>query len=182
MNIDFVARRVRLDERAREIVQTKLAKLAKVLPKDAQAHVVVERVKKDVSLEVTVVGRQRTWTAREINQDQQAAAHAVLDRIASQAKKTKAKVKEEKKHRAPGGVRSPALWAPPAATAAPAEGERGTGPRAEQVRARPMFEEDALHRFTTRDHDVLVFRDPGSDALRVLYRRRDGSLGLLIPS
>jgi hypothetical protein len=45
-----------------------------------------------------------------------------------------------------------------------------------------MFEEDALHRFTSRDHDVLVFRDPGSDALRVLYRRRDGSFGLLMPS
>lgn len=180
MNIDFVARRVRLDARVREIVEKKLAKLSKVLPKDAQAHVVVERVKKDVSLEVTVVGRQRTWTAKEINQDQQAAAHAVLDRIAAQAKKTKSKVREEKKHRSPGGVRAPEVWAAPAP--APRSDSGGLlGPR-EAVRARPMFEEDALHRFTSRDHDVLVFRDPGSDALRVLYRRRDGSLGLLMPS
>ena len=181
MNIDFVARRVRLDPSVREIVEKKLAKLAKVLPKDAQAHVVVERVKKDFAVEVTVVGRQRTWTAKEIGQDQPAAAHAVLDRIAAQAKKTKAKVREEKKHRAPGGVRSPEVWEAPAAVA-PADGDRRPGPRAEQVTARPMFEEDALHRFTTRDHDVLVFRDPGSESLRVLYRRRDGSLGLLIPS
>src|SRR5262249_35020168 len=135
MNIEFVARRVRLDARAREVVEKKLAKLVKVLPKDAQAHVVVERVKKDVTLEVTVVGRQRTWTARESTADQQAAAHAVLDRIAAQAKKTKAKVREEKKHRAPGGVRSPAVWA-----AAPprGDGEGSVGPR-EAVRARPMF-------------------------------------------
>jgi putative sigma-54 modulation protein len=180
MNIEFVARRVRLDPEVREIVEKKLAKLAKVLPKDAQAHVVVERVKKDYAVEVTVVGRQRTWTAKEIGQDQQAAAHAVLDRIGSQAKKTKAKVREEKKHRAPGGVRSPEIWVPPAS--APSDGDRRLGPRAEQVTARPMFEEDALHRFTSRDQDVLVFRDPGSDSLRVLYRRRDGSLGLLIPS
>jgi len=181
MNIDFVARRVRLDPDVREIVEKKLAKLAKVLPSDAQAHVVVERVKKDVSVEITVAGRQRTWTAKELGQDQQAAAHAVLDRIVAQAKKTKAKVKEEKKHRAPGGVRVPEAWRPPVA-AEPAEDQRRPGPRAEQVTARPMFEEDALHRFTARDHDVLVFRDPGTESLRVLYRRRDGSLGLLIPS
>jgi ribosomal subunit interface protein len=180
MKIDFVARRVRLDPVVRDIVEKKLSKLAKVLPRDAQAHVVVERVKKDVSLEVTVAGRQRTWTAQEIGQDQQAAAHAVLDRIAAQAKKSKAKVKEEKKHRAPGGVRSPEAWA----VARPGDGgEPPIGPRAEPVTARPMFEEDALHRFTSRDHDVLVFRDAASDnALRVLYRRKDGSLGLLIPS
>src|SRR6185369_5228264 len=99
--------------------------------------------------------------------------------IAAQAKKTKAKVKEEKKHRS-SGVKSPESWTPPvdgeAVAAAP------TSPLAESVKARPMFEEDALHRFTSRDHDVLVFRDPGSDSLRVLYRRRDGTLGLLIPS
>jgi putative sigma-54 modulation protein len=182
MNIEFVARRVRLDPGVREIVEKKLAKLAKVLPKDAQAHVVVERMKKDYAVEVTVVGRQRTWTAKEIGQDQQAAAHAVLDRIGSQAKKTKSKVREEKKHRAPGGVRSPEVWVPPASASAPSDGDRPLGPRSEQVTARPMFEEDALHRFTSRDQDVLVFRDPSSDSLRVLYRRRDGSLGLLIPS
>jgi len=181
MNIEFVARRVRLDERVRDIVEKKLEKLLKVLPKDAQAHVVVERLKKDVSLEITVVGRQRTWTAKEVNQDQQAAAHAVLDRIAAQVKKTKAKVREDKKHGAPGGVRAPEGWAPPAPAPRP-DGERPMGPRAERVTARPLFEEDALHRFTSRNHDVLVFRDPGSDALRVLYRRRDGSLGLLIPT
>src|SRR5262249_21202444 len=126
----------------------------------------------------TVVGRQRTWTARESNSDQQAAAHAVLDRIAAQAKKTKSKVREEKKHRAPGGVRSPAVWAAPAPRR---DGEGSLGPR-EAARARPMVAEAALQRCASKNHDVRVFRDPGSDALRVLYRRRDGSLGLLIPS
>jgi hypothetical protein len=75
-------------------------------------------------------------------------------------------------------VRSSGLWTEP-------EGEprdRRPGPRREPVTARAMFEEDALTAFSGSNGDVLVFRDLGaSDAFRVLYRRRDGGLGLLIP-
>jgi putative sigma-54 modulation protein len=180
MKIEYTARRVKLSPKVREIVEKKFIKLSKVLPADAQAHVIVHAEKKGVTVEVNVVGRQRTWTAAEIGGDQETATHAVLERIEAQAKKTKQKVKEEKKHTS-AGVRSPEVWAP---AAVPGDGpvERRMGPEAEQVKARPMFEEDALTQFTARDKDVLVFRDPSSDALRVLYRRRDGSLGLLIPS
>jgi len=181
MKIDYTARRVRLDPKVREIVEKKLVKLAKVLPADAQAHVIVHGEKKGVTVEVNVVGRQRTWTATEVGGDQETAAHAVLDRIAAQAKKTKAKVKDDKKHGS-AGVRSPELWVAPVVPVDRMEAPPKMGPRAQQVKARPMFEEDALTQFTAKDGDVLVFRDPSSDALRVLYRRRDGSLGLLIPS
>jgi hypothetical protein len=45
-----------------------------------------------------------------------------------------------------------------------------------------MFEEDALAAFAASRREVLVFRDPTFDnALRFLYRRRDGTLGLVVP-
>jgi putative sigma-54 modulation protein len=181
MNIDFTARRLKLDPRVRELVETKLSKLERVLPPDAQAHVIVKSEKKGVSVEVTVVGRQRTWTATEGGPDQESAVHAVLERIAAQAKKTKAKVKEEKKKQGRGTLKAVEAWTGPAEAAEVTVPAAPRPPKAERIVARPTFEEDAVHKFQKWDRQIMVYRDPTDDSLRILYRRRDGSLGIVVP-
>jgi putative sigma-54 modulation protein len=176
MKIDFVARRVRLSERVTSLAETKLGKLEKVLPSDAQARVVIRREKLGVAVEITISARQRTLTATEVAQDQETAARAAIAHIEAQARRTKGRVREEKKHR-PSLGRTPA-WEAPADTAPV---EPPVGPRREPVTVRAMFEEDALTSFSASTREVMLFRDPTDDAVRVLYRRRDGSLGLLIP-
>ena len=178
MKIDAIARNMRLYGAVKETFEKKLGKLEKVLPKGAQARVVVFAEKKGIKVEVTIAARQRTWTAEAVAEDQLGAAQEAMDRIAAQVKKTKAIVKERKKH-APSGVRSPQAWretrsAEPEAPVAPT--------RSEAVLARPMFEEDALNAFGGDGREVLVYRDLSDEhGLRVLYRRRDGGVGLLVP-
>jgi putative sigma-54 modulation protein len=185
MNIDFTARRVNLNPKVREIVEKRLAKLSKVLPSDAQAHVIVRAEKLGVSVEITIVGRQGTWTATEVGDDQEKASYAVLERISAQAKKSKGKSREEKKHRA-SAVQASTLSEVIVEKIEKKKKKRSAEPRVgarhEKVAVRPMFEEDALNVFTGGNREILVFRDPANDALRVLYRRRDGSLGLVIPT
>ena len=180
MKIDYTARRIRLHAAVREVVEKKMAKLEKVLPAGADARIVVYSEKKGTTVEVTVTARNRTWTAEATAADQQAAAQAAMERIAAQAKKTKAKVKETKKHTV-SAVRRPDAWNETAPAELPER--RIPGPRREALVARPMFEEDALTAFAGSDREILVYRDPtDADAVRVLYRRRDGGMGLLIPS
>ncbi len=177
MNVDFTARRMTIDLKVQKLIEKKLEKLAKVLPADAQAHVIARAEKKAVAIEITIVGRQRTWTATESADDQDTAARAALERIEAQAKKATAKVKEEKK-RHPSPVRAHAL-----AEAEPKRPAPRREPHRESATARPMFEEDALNTFSGSGKDVMVYRDAADkSAFRVLYRRRDGTLGLLIPN
>ena len=179
MNIEFTSRRARLHSGVKELVEKKLQKLEKILPPDVQAHVILRGENKGVSLEVTVVGRQRTWTATEAGTDQEAMSYDVLERIEAQIRKTKAKVKEEKKHQ-PSVIK-----AAKGADEEPAEEPKGrpaAALKAEKVVARPTFEEDALHKFQKWNRDVMVYRDPADESFRVLYRRRDGTIGLLIPT
>ena len=147
-------------------------------PRDAQARVILRAEKKSVAIEITVTAGQKTWAATENGETQETAAHSVLERIEAQVKKTKARVKEEKKHRT-SGVRRPEAW-----KAAPEEKIEPPGevPRRERVTVRPMFEEDAVAAFTGGTRPVLVFRDPNDDSLKVLYRRRDGGLALVVPA
>ncbi len=45
----------------------------------------------------------------------------------------------------------------------------------------PMFEEDAATRMDELGHDFFVFVDAETERVAVLYRRRDGDLGLIEP-
>ncbi|MEO8463061.1 MAG: ribosome-associated translation inhibitor RaiA [Chloroflexota bacterium] len=45
----------------------------------------------------------------------------------------------------------------------------------------PMFEEDAAARMDELGHDFFVFVNAESERLAILYRRRDGDLGLIEP-
>jgi ribosomal subunit interface protein len=176
MKTAFIARRIRIYPSTQEIVQTKLSKLERFLPRTVQAHVVVQREKNSISVEVALAGRQRTWKAAASGPDQWTAAQEVMDRIAAQVKKSKALVKEEKKRSGPS-VRKPEGWPETAA-----EPRAASGPRRESAAARQMFEEDALTAFQASGGDLLVYRDLGADAaLRILYRRRDGRVGLVVP-
>ena len=71
MKIDFTARGLRLDPAVREMAEAKLERLSKVLPEDAQAHVVVRREKKEVAVEVTVQARQHAWVAAASGAEQE---------------------------------------------------------------------------------------------------------------
>jgi len=177
MKITFTARHVRLHPRLRAVVETKLAKLARTLSRDAEAHVVVTAGKKDLEVEVSVAGRHGTLTAAARAGDQVSAAQEVMDRIAAQTVKSKTKATGVKK-RAASPVRDPKVW--PAEP--PAEPARHAGPRRETQSPRSMFEEDALTAFAASRREIFVFRDPASHhALRFLYRRKDGTLGLVVP-
>ncbi len=177
MKTTFTARHVRLHPRLRQIVEAKLQKLSRGLPVDAEAHVVVTAGKKDLEVEVSVAGRHGTLTAAARGADQASAAQDVMDRIAVQAVKARTKANGVKK-RAASPMRNPATWP----EEAPAEVPRQPGPRRETQSPRSMFEEDALVAFSASRREIFVFRDPASHhALRVLYRRKDGMLGLVVP-
>lgn len=179
MNIEFTSRRARLHDSVKELFEKKLGKLEKVLPPDVQAHVILRGENKGVSLEVTVAGRHRTWTATEAGVEQESMAYAVLERIEAQIRKSKAKVKEEKKHH-PSALKAAKSAAEEAADTP--KSRPAASLRPEVVVARPTFEEDALHKFVKWNRDVMVYRDPSDESFRVLYRRRDGTIGLLTPT
>ena len=177
MRTDYTARHIRIHSGVRDVVETKLARLERVLPPRAEARVVVTAGKKDVEVEVAVHGKTRSFTGVGRGADQRTAAQAAMERLAGQVRKTKAIVKESKKHRA-SGVRA-AAWAPESVEAAP---RAVPGPQRESVNPRAMFEEDALTHFAASRREFMVFRDAASGhQIRFLYRRRDGGFHLVAP-
>jgi putative sigma-54 modulation protein len=53
--------------------------------------------------------------------------------------------------------------------------------RAKRYAVKPMSVEDAALRVDGGDDTFLVFRNAETDAVSILYRRKDGNLGLIEP-
>ncbi|MFN3332443.1 MAG: sigma 54 modulation/S30EA ribosomal C-terminal domain-containing protein, partial [Caldilinea sp.] len=63
-----------------------------------------------------------------------------------------------------------------------AEEEPGYIIRRKQFLVEPMEEEEALEQMELLGHDFFVFYNPHTSSVNVIYRRKDGNYGLLIPA
>ncbi|MGI9539695.1 MAG: sigma 54 modulation/S30EA ribosomal C-terminal domain-containing protein, partial [Miltoncostaeaceae bacterium] len=67
-----------------------------------------------------------------------------------------------------------------------AEAPPASGPEPKLVKEKrfvlqPMDPEDAAHQMDLVEHDFFVFRNDRTDEVNVVYRRRDGDYGLIVP-
>ncbi len=53
--------------------------------------------------------------------------------------------------------------------------------RTKEIQVKPMYSDEAVEQMELLGHDFFVFRDADTDQINVVYRRKDGHYGLLVP-
>jgi putative sigma-54 modulation protein len=173
MKIEFTGRQTGVPDEVRRLAERKLQKVGKLLPSLTRAHVILSADKHRQVAEVSVHSRRLDLAAVEVTTDPRLSVSGAIEKLLRQAQRQRAKGRERK------GAASPRL-----APAAPERGGDGGGPRvvrSRRVAVRPMTLEEAALEMGSRADGVLVFRDRATDRMGVLFRRRDGSLGLIEP-
>ena len=103
-----------------------------------------------------------------------------VEKVEQQAKKLKGKWSERKRsdtrRRVPRTVRAAAAIRPPRP-----EPEAPRVIRATRYAIKPMSVDDAALRIEETAEPFIVFRHPDSAAVSIVYRRKDGQLGLIEP-
>jgi len=177
MKIEYTGRQTEVAPEIRRLAERKLGKLAKVLRGITSVHVVLGADRHRQVVEVTVQSRHLTLAASEESPDQAVSLTTVMDKLTRQAQRHMGRLRERKR-RAP--ARTAAL-----PSAAPARPARGDGePRVVRSRrfvAKPMTVDEAVLEVETSGEGFLVFRDATTERVSVLYRRKDGNLGLIEP-
>jgi len=175
--------------------QRKLAKLTRILPPwDEPPHVELElSVERNPSIdrnqvcEVTVRTKGPVLRVRESDRDMYLAIDHAVQKLERQAGRYRDR---RRRHRPPHGAGAPsqievpaAAGAPPVVVANAADDE--PEPRlvkTKRFEMKPMSVEDAAMQIELLNHDFYVFRnDDDGAAVSVIYRRRDGDLGLIAP-
>ncbi|MFL6539965.1 MAG: ribosome hibernation-promoting factor, HPF/YfiA family [Chthoniobacterales bacterium] len=168
-------------------------------PRIIEAHVILEVEKYRHSAEVILVcSNHITIEACEETDDMYAAIDAVVDKIARQMRKYKTRLM--KKHRPRKDIvhHLEEHILEPEPVALNSKNGNGNGDHAEQhdedeehhhpvVRTerypvKPMFVDEAVLQLEMSTRQFLVFMNPRSSRMNVLYRRKSGDFGLIEPA
>lgn len=177
MEITVTLRHVDSTPAIRSYAEEKLHRVVKkYLHHPGNAHVILEVAKERHSAEVTLQADHETLSAKEVTHDLYSAIDLAIDKLEHQARKLKERRRE---HKGPGvrtGERE--------VTSRVLTGSNGASPaviRTDRVAAKPMSVGEAVRQLTTLQLEFLVFTDADTEALAVLYRRKDGNYGLIEP-
>jgi ribosome hibernation promoting factor len=179
MQIAVTFRHMESSDPVREYLEEKLSRVKKYIdePIDAQASLSVQKKIRHCA-EVTLVAKGITIKGHEETNDMYAAIDAVVDKIERQLKRYKEKIK----HHKPLSGRERQVQK----TIMQADSIDDSHPEpiiieTQSFTVKPMSVEEAVMQMDLLHKDFLVFTDDGSAEINVVYRRKDGNYGLIVP-
>jgi ribosome hibernation promoting factor len=198
MQIEYTGRQTNVTAKLRALAERRLRKLAKVLRSITHAHVILSVDKHRQVAEVSVHSPHMVLTAQEQTADMTASLGNALDKLERQALRQAGKRKQRKRQ---GPVRdgastrrAGAVWKEKEADAPgreqPVRAERALPPRApagprlirsRRVPLRPLTVQQAMLEVEDSKDGLLVYRDATTERMTVLFKRKDGNLGLIEP-
>ncbi len=185
--VETVARNMRLTDNTREYVEKKAAKLERHLQEIEEVRVELSHAKSARNAldrqvaQITVHGKGFILRAEERADDIRAAFDAALDKMQRQIDRYKGK-----HYHGRGNGRSAAEIAGEAAEEEMPVDETGEllpliGRRKKFI-VLPMTEDEAIEQMRLLGHDnFFIFFNAEQNAIQVLYRRRNGTYGLIEP-
>ena len=173
MKINIIGRQLNVYDDTKELIEKKLAKLDKYFKTEADATVTLSRKRNVSSLEITI-NAGGTLLRSEVDADDfKSAMDQSVDHIEGQIRKNKTKL--ARKHRQ-------AAFDFDAVPDLPPE-EENFAPviRVKQFEYHPMSVEEAIMQMDLLGHTFYVFNDIDSGDTCVVYQRKDGAYGLIVP-
>jgi len=181
--IETVAHNMRLTDNTRDYVEKKAAKLERYLPGIEEVRVELSHIKSARSAQdrqvaqVTVHGKGFILRSEERSDDIHAAFDAALDKMQRQVDRYKGK-----NYHGSGDGRSAAEVAE---EELPVDDTGELLPligRRKKFIVLPMSEDEAVEQMRLLGHDnFFIFFNAEQNAIQVLYRRRNGTYGLIEP-
>jgi putative sigma-54 modulation protein len=182
--IEIVARNMRLTDNLKEYIEKKAAKLERHLQEIDEIRVEVSYVKSARSAtdrnvaQLTIQGRGFILRSEERADDIHAAFDTALDKLQRQIERFKGK-----RNRGRGDGRSAAEVVE---EMAPVDEETGELMplivRRKKFAILPMDEDEAVEQMRLLGHDnFFIFFNAEQNSIQVLYRRRNGTYGLIEP-
>lgn len=170
MKINVIGRRVDVEESLKLLIEKKLTKLDKYFRDDAVAYVTLSREKNDERLELTLTSGATLFRAEEREETFQNALDTAIDVIERQIRKNKTRLEKRLRE---GAFRS--------IEDQPEEFEEAFKIRTKTFIMKPMTPEEAILQMNLIGHEFFMFENSETGASAVVYRRKNGGYGLILP-
>ncbi len=177
MRVDITGRHVDITPPLRQLIDRRLGRIERLLNDSAiSATVILTKEKYRHRTELVIHARgDHMLSGNAVSNSWPLSVRAATTAIEQQARKLKTRWTESKRKRDGAGASAAgSLEAPRTASAAPVV-------RAARYPVKPMSVEDAALRLEGGREMFVVFRNADTDAVGILYRRKDGNLALIEP-
>jgi putative sigma-54 modulation protein len=176
MNVEITGRHVVITPAIRTYVLKRLRKFVKILGENIKFHVIIDVEKERQSAEILLKSKMLDLTGKGQTDDMYSSIMIAIEKLERQALKHKSKLIEGKRQRA----KAKSAAVKQSISEEPAVLARKTdGVQEEEARRKPMDVEEAVLELNHSEYPFVVFRNSESGDVNVLYRRTDGSLGLI---
>lgn len=180
LNFNIRGENIEVTPAIREYTISKIERVERFFNDDVNANANVNLKvynDKQTKVEVTIPLRNVTLRAEERHNDMYAAIDLIVDKLERQIRKHKTKVNRRMRDRE--GVA--AYFATEAVNNAPQaeEDEEFKIVRTKQFNLKPMDQEEAILQMNLLGHDFYVYTDAETNGTNIVYKRKDGTYGLI---
>lgn len=175
MKITYIARNVNLKDNFKERVEKKLGKFERIFSDTAEATVTVTLHKNRQTVEVTIRDNGMLYRAEHSCDEMNDAVDKVVDVIGGLIRKNKTKL--EKKNKSVSAIDT-------FASDFDFEDEEEDTfeiAKTKTIPVKPMSVEEAILQMNLLNHQFYMFEDADTNDISLVYKRKDGRYGLLVP-
>jgi putative sigma-54 modulation protein len=181
MNIEISGRNYEINDRIRELVNTKLEKIRKYFTDIIEVRCVLNVEKYRNICEISVNGKEHDLKASQEADTMEDAVTATIDHLKRQAQKNRKKITD---HHRKAKNTGPDAWQVSVLEPAQLRQKSNNAPRIIQTSdlpIRPMSIEQAALELDGSKNEFIVFRDLDTERVTVIYKRRDNNFGMIAP-
>lgn len=163
--------KIEITEAIKKYITEKIGKLDKYFsnPEEIKANVLVRIRGVEQIVEVTIPIKKIVLRCEERDEDLYKAIDLASDKLERQLRKNKTKMMKQKKD-VTKAIRFEEME--------PIE-EKEEIVKRKKIEMKPMSEEEAMMQMDLIDHDFFVYKDVETKTVNVIYKRKDGTFGII---
>ena len=175
MQVTVIGRHIEATDALKQYAQEKFSRLEKYLPKTSQTVITLSVVKKVHHIAEAVIKSNGVLIqASEETEEMYSAIDLLVEKIERRVKRYKEKLVDHKHQ-----TNKAAALAPSASS------QDDRIPQIIKIKRfdlKPMLPEEAVMQMELLDKDFFIFSNIGSGHINVIYKRKDGNVGLIEPA
>lgn len=177
MKINIVGRQLNVYDDTKQMICDKLAKFDKFFGDDAQSTVTLSHKHDDATIEITIKAAGTIFRSEVDDESFRSALDKSIDNIERQIRKNKTRLQKHMRSGDPQSLNREFFES----FEEPADDEPEFIIRTKKFEFSPMSVEEAIMQMNLLGHNFYVFNDADTSDTCVVYKRKDGNYGLIIP-
>ena len=171
MRYNIIGKNIDVWDKTKEMVEKKMDRIAKLFPADTEATITLSLEKQVATVEVTIPMNKRYARAEVQDADMTAAMDKTVDILEGQVVRYKKRMRTKIRNGADAYAAEYAAILVPVVKIE----------KVKRFAVKPMDAEEAVMEMELVGHSFFVFRDAETDEVSVVYKRKNGTYGLIEP-